>query len=177
MDLNCWIFLAAGVLVAAWTAIAARYKKENKALPAWLAPNWIFGDPTCDPATAPLTVPARCAIGGGALVGAGFALAVAGIGLGMRFHDWVEIALGGGLAALFAWFGFRGADAAVRFVMVRRATPFEVFIAGAAGAVVSVWFHSGAGSGRGGSSSSSSSSDDRSSGGGRFGGGGASGSW
>lgn len=177
MDLNCWIFLAAGVLVAAWTALAAHYKKEGKALPAWLAPDWIFGDPTCEPATAPLTVPARCAIAGGALVGAGFALAVVGIGFGMRFHDWVELAIGGGLAALFAWFGFRGANGAVRFVMVRRATPFEVFIAGATGAIVSVWFHSGAGSSGGGSSTSSSSSDDRSSGGGSFGGGGASGSW
>lgn len=175
MDLNCWIFLAAGVLVAVWTALAARYKKQNQPLPGWLAPDWIFGDPTCDPATAPLTVPARCGIAGGALIGAAFALAISGFGIGM--HDWVEIAIGGGLAALFGWFGYRGANAAARFVMVRRATPFEVFIAGAAGAVVSVWFHSRAGSGSSSSSSSSSSSDDRSSGGGRFGGGGASGSW
>ena len=110
-------------------------------------------------------------------MGAGFALALGGVGFGMHFHDWVEIALGGGVAALFGWFGFRGANAAVRFVMVRRATPFEVFIAGATGAIVAVWFHSGAGSGSSSSSSSSSKSDERSSGGGSFGGGGASGSW
>lgn len=178
MDLNCWIFLAAGILVAAWTTLAGRYKKEKKALPSWLAPDWIFGDPACDPATAPLTIPARCAIAGGTLVGAGFALAVVDIGFGARSRDWVLIAVGGGAAALVAWFGFRGANAAVRFVMVRRATPFEVFIAGAAGAVVSVWFISGAGSGGSSSSSSSSSSDNESSsGGGSFGGGGASGSW
>ncbi|HEX7191676.1 MAG TPA: hypothetical protein VF381_08905 [Thermoanaerobaculia bacterium] len=72
--------------------------------------------------------------------------------------------------------GISRASATTRYVMVRRATPFEVFIAGAAGAVVSVWFHSGVGSGSG-SSSSSSSDSDRSSGGGSFGGGGASGKW
>lgn len=180
MDLNCWIFLAAGVLVVAWTALAARYKKQNKPLPYWLAPDWIFGDPTCDPKTAPLTVPARCAIWFGAFLGAGAALLIFGLAFKVDFHkveDLIPLAFGVVIAALCGWWGYRGANATTRYVMVRRATPFEVFIAGAAGAVVSVWFHSGAGSSRSSSSSSSSSDDDRSSGGGRFGGGGASGSW
>ena len=183
MDLNCWIFLAAGVLVAAWTALAEPVKKQSKPLPPWLAPNWIFGDPTCDPTTAPLTVPARCAIWFGALVGAVLALLIFGLAFKLNIHeaeDLIPLAFGAVIAALCGWWGYRGANAATRYVMVRRATPIEVFIAGAAGAVVSVWFLSGAGSSGGSSSSSSSSSSsdsDRSSGGGSFGGGGASGSW
>ena len=180
MDLNCWIFLAAGVLFLVWSSIAGRYLQQKKAVPGWLAPNWIFGDPTCDPTTAPLTTPARCAIWFGAVVGAVFALLIFGIAFKVDFHkaeDLVPLAFGVAIAALCGWWGYHGASAATRYVMVRRATPFEVFIAGAAGAVVSVWFHSGAGSGSSSSSSSSSSDDDRSSGGGSFGGGGASGSW
>ena len=182
MDINCWIFLAAGILVVAWTATAGRYLQQNKPVPGWLAPNWIFGDPTCDPTTAPLTMPARCAIWFGAFVGAFFAFLVFGLAFKPtldleKLEDLIPIAFAGGIAALCGWWGYRGANAATRYVMVRRATPFEVFIAGAAGAVVSVWFHSGAGSGSSSSSSSSSSDSDRSSGGGSFGGGGASGSW
>jgi len=182
MDLNCWIFLAAGVLFVVWAAIAGRYLQQNKAVPGWLAPNWIFGDPTCDPTTAPLTTPAHCAIWFGALVGAVGSVLVFRLAFKPTLdieslEDLVPVAFAGGIAALFGWWGYRGANAATRYVMVRRANPFEVFIAGAAGAVVSVWFHSGVGSGGGSSSSSSKSDSDRSSGGGSFGGGGASGSW
>jgi len=178
MDLNCWIFLAAGVLVIGWSALAKKYKDRHEPLPKWLAPDWIFGDPNCDPNTAPLTLPARCAIWTGALIGGALAFVLGGIAIHFTLNDWVSLLIVSVLALLFGWFGYRGANGAARYVMVRRATPIEVFMAGAAGAVVAVWFMSGAGSGGGGSSSSSSSKDsDRSSGGGSFGGGGASGKW
>ena len=177
MDLNCWIFLLAGALVAGWTALANKYRKRHEPLPKWLAPDWIFGDPTCDPTTAPLTLPARCAVYTGALIGGALAFVLGGIALHFTLRDWVPWAIVSVLAFLFGWWGYRGANAATRYVMVRRATPIEVFIAGAAGAVVAVWFASGAGSSSSSSSSSSSRDDDRSSGGGSFGGGGASGKW
>ena len=177
--LNCWIFLALAVLGALWLWKASQYWRRNEKCPNWLVPDWIFGDATCDPQTAPLTLPAKFAIAGGGVVG--FAIAVTLVEGGFRWRvptDPIAIALVGGIGALCAWWGVRGARVGARWVMVRRANPFEVFIAGAAGALVCVWFHSGAGSGGSSSSSSSSSSDDsRSSGGGSFGGGGASGSW
>jgi hypothetical protein len=141
-------------------------------LAKWIAPDWLFGDATCDPDIAPLTLPARCAVSGGILIGIALGLAICLRGLHFRFHDNLEIAIAAGVAALGGWWGFSGANAAARWVMVRRATPLEVFMAGAAGAIVCVVFNA-ASSGR--SSSSSSSSD--SSGGGSFGGGGASGRW
>lgn len=177
MDLNCWIFLLAGALVVCWTALASRYKQRHEPLPKWLAPDWIFGDPTCDPTTAPLTRPARCAVWTGAIIGGALAFVFGGIALHFPLDDWVSLLILSVLALLFGWFGYRGANGAARYVMVRRATPIEVFMAGAAGAVLAVWFISGAGSSSSSSSSSSSRNDDRSSGGGSFGGGGASGKW
>jgi hypothetical protein len=181
MDINCWIFLVAGVLVAGWAALAKKYRDRHQPLPPWLAPDWIFGDPTCDPNTAPLTLPARCAVYTGALIGGALAFALGGIAVHFTLDDLVPFLIVSVLALLFGWFGYRGANRAARYVMVRRATPIEVFMAGAAGAVVAIWFISGAGSGGGGgggsSSSGSSKDSDRSSGGGSFGGGGASGKW
>jgi uncharacterized membrane protein YgcG len=175
--LNCWIFLAAAVLAGTWIALAAPYFKRGEKCPGWLVPDWIFGDATRDPQNAPLTIPARFAIAGGGFVGAAVAITL------LQGVHWeipenpFALALVGGLAALCAWWGVRGARFGARWVMVRRANPFEVFIAGAAGALVCVWLHSGAGSGSSSSSSSSSSDDSNSSGGGSFGGGGASGKW
>jgi hypothetical protein len=141
-------------------------------LPKWIAPDWLFGDATCDPEIAPLTLPARYAVSGGIVIGIALGLAICLRGLHFSFHDNVEIAIMAAVAALSGWWGFSGANAAARWVMVRRATPMEVFIAGAAGAMVCVLFNAASS----GSSSSSSSSSD-SSDGGSFGGGGASGKW
>jgi uncharacterized membrane protein YgcG len=177
--LNCWIVLALAILGVTWLVLAGRYWKRGEKCPNWLVPDWIFGDATCDPMTAPLTIPAKFAIAGGGIIG--FAIAVTLIEGGLHWKvpdDAIGMAFVGGVGALCAWWGVRGARVGARWVMVRRANPIEVFIAGAAGALVCVWFHTGAGSSNeSSSSSSSSSSDDRSSGGGRFGGGGASGSW
>ena len=105
MPINCWVFLAAGVLGVIYLWIASRYLRRHEPLPNWMAPDWICGKPTCDPETAPLTVPARCALVAGPLVGIAFVFVLTGTAIDVHTTNWFAWVFVGdeGLSRPWTW--------------------------------------------------------------------------